>query len=155
MKLDIIKNAKQSFEESGGIPTHIICPYKKGDEWLTIGHERFRIIPGREMGTVLGMKIYVDEKADGFYIIDTLPYHFSDIDDDEEFEQLSGVCEDPEHQVCFTKEQYERLESGLISKQRVREAIEQEIHHVCATEFNYITTRDYLLKILKKLGLED
>ena len=41
-----------------------------------------------------------------------------------------------------------------LDKQRVKEVIEQQIHHVCATEFQYIITRDYLLKILKELDLE-
>jgi len=48
----------------------------------------------------------------------------------------------------------DEVQKHTIDKQRVKEVIEQEIHHVYDTEFNYVTTRDYLLKILKRLGLE-
>jgi len=75
-------------------------------------------------------------------------HHINEIRDDNRLENL---------ELSSPSEHAKKHNIGdlMISKQRVREAIEQEIHHVCATEFNYITTRDYLLKILKKLGLED
>ena len=41
-----------------------------------------------------------------------------------------------------------------LDKERVKEVIEQQIHHVCDTEIKYIITRDYLLKILKEIDLE-
>jgi hypothetical protein len=68
-----IIDAKQRFSEQGYTATHIIFP-KPAEDYLYIDEGKFRVIEGREMGTVFGLKIYVDAKAEYTYLVDVNPF---------------------------------------------------------------------------------
>jgi hypothetical protein len=57
------------FAEMGYKATHIIFPKPEG-EYLIIGEGKFLVREGVEMGTVFGMKIYVDKNAKNVYLVD-------------------------------------------------------------------------------------
>ena len=60
---------------------------------------------------------------------------------------LNGVCEDPEHEMCYTKKDWESLYSNFLDKQRVREAI-KKVDSGCMDCCD-------LMHLIKELGLED